>query len=132
MQELEKQGIIDYMGHINNVPQIMAQSHIIVHPSYHEGLSNVLLEAAACGRPVLASNVPGCRETLKKDESGFLFEAKSGTELTSAIERILRLSQEDRKQMGMQGRRHVETYFDRNIVIEIYVNEINKVIEGER
>ena len=87
----EKQGILKYYGHIDNVPEVMANSHIIVHPSYHEGLSNVCLEAAACGRPVLTTDVPGCRETIIPD-SGILFSARSSDALISALETILSLA----------------------------------------
>ena len=89
--ELEKQGTLKYYGHIDNVPEVMAQSHIIVHPSYHEGLSNVCLEAAACGRPVLTTDVPGCRETViaaqNSDGSpiGILFPAQSSDDSPSGI-----------------------------------------------
>ena len=78
----------------------MAKSHVIVHPSYHEGLSNVLLEAAACGRPVLASNVHGCIETMNPGVSGIAFEAQSKEALVAAIEEMLKLSEADRKSMG--------------------------------
>lgn len=69
IHNLESQGILKYYGHIDNVPEVMANNHIIVHPSYHEGLSNVCLEAAACGRPVLTTDVAGCRETIISDSS---------------------------------------------------------------
>lgn len=64
IQKLQQKGILKYYGHIDNVPEIMANSHILVHPSYHEGLSNVCLEAAACGRPILTTDIAGCRETV--------------------------------------------------------------------
>lgn len=127
LQELENQGIIHYMGHIDNVPEVVAESHVVVHPSYHEGLSNVLLEAASCGRPVLASNVSGCRETLSNHVSGILFEAKSTESLVNVMEEFLSLTEKERRQMGLEGRKHVETYFDRNIVIETYLKEMEKL-----
>ena len=109
----------------------MAKSHIIVHPSYHEGLSNVLLEAAACGRPVLASDVSGCVETFVDGESGFAFESKSTDALVGAMEKMLALSHEERRQMGIAGRAWVEKNFDRNIIIKTYQNEL-KEIKGEK
>ncbi|MBD5546103.1 MAG: glycosyltransferase family 4 protein [Lachnospiraceae bacterium] len=128
LEELSAKEIIRYFGHIDNVPEVMAGSHVIVHPSYHEGLSNVLLEAAACGRAVLASDVPGCRETLKQGESGFLFAPKDAESLVKAIRTILGLTKEQRKEMGVMGRRHVEGIFDRNKVIEAYFEEIQKAV----
>lgn len=129
LQKLEENGIIHYMGHIDNVPEVMAESHVIVHPSYHEGLSNVLLEAAACGRPVLASNVPGCRETLQDHVSGILFEPRSTESLVKAIEEMLDFTEEQRQQMGLEGRKYMEAYFDRNLVIKIYLEEIAKALK---
>lgn len=119
IQDLEGKGILKYYGHIDNVPEVMAASHIIVHPSYHEGLSNVCLEAAACGRPVLTSDVPGCRETVN-EFSGLLFDVRSSSALIKAVEEILKLSAEERKQMGLAGRRYVEDKFDRQLVIDAY------------
>ena len=129
LKELEKKGTVHYKGHIDNVPEVMANSHVIVHPSYHEGLSNVLLEAAACGRPVLASDVPGCRETLQNSISGILFKARSVDSLVDAMEEMLKHSFEERKQMGLQGRKHVETHFNRETVIGIYLEEMKKAVE---
>lgn len=128
IQRLSEQGVIRYFGHIDNVPKVMADSHVIVHPSYHEGLSNVLLEAAACGRPVLASDVPGCRETLQSGLSGLLFQSKSTESLVRTIKTILSYTEADRREMGMRGREYVESVFDRNKVISIYLEEIQKGI----
>lgn len=128
IQELEKQGIIKYLGHIDNVGEVMAASHIIVHPSYHEGLSNVLLEAAACGRPVLVSDINGCIEAICEGVSGFSFAAKSTDSLVAAMEKILALSAEERRSMGLAGRAWVEQNFDRNIVIEAYKSAITQIV----
>jgi galacturonosyltransferase len=124
IRSLEDKGIIKYYGHINNVSEVMADSHVIVHPSYHEGLSNVLLEAASCGRPVLAGNINGCIETFIQGESGFAFEIKSTKALVESVEKILALSYEERKNMGIAGRRWVEEKFDRNIVLQAYRSEL--------
>lgn len=124
IKELQDKEIIKYFGHIDHVEKVMAQSHVIVHPSYHEGLSNVLLEAAACGRPVLASDINGCIETFVEGESGFAFEIKSTEALVDAMEKILALSKPQRRLMGSAGRAWVEKNFDRNIVIEAYRGEL--------
>ncbi len=124
---LAERKIIEYLGHIDNVETVMTQSHVIVHPSYHEGLSNVLLEAAACGRPVLASDISGCVETFLDGESGFAFASRSTDALVHAMEKILALSCEERRQMGIAGRAWVEKNFDRNIIIQTYENELNEI-----
>ncbi|MDY2699328.1 MAG: glycosyltransferase family 4 protein [Lachnospiraceae bacterium] len=128
IEELSSNGVIRYFGHIDYVHQVMSKSHVIVHPSYHEGLSNVLLEAAACGRPVLASDVPGCRETLQPEKSGLLFEAKNTESLIQSIRKFLSDTEENRREMGVRGRQYVETVFDRKKVIEAYIEEIQKAI----
>lgn len=128
IQRLSDMGVIRYFGHIDNVSEVMASSHIIVHPSYHEGLSNVLLEAAACGRPVLASDVPGCRETLQPGLSGLLFSARNTESLVRTIRTVLGYTEKERGEMGVEGRKYIESVFDRNKVISIYLEEIQKGI----
>lgn len=128
IKQLESEGVLHYLGHIDDVHGEMAKSHVIVHPSYHEGLSNVLLEAAACGRPVLASDVYGCRETLLPGISGITFKPRDPKALENAMDTILSYSGEERAGMGSQGRAHVEAVFDRNIVIRAYLEEIRKTI----
>lgn len=126
ISDLEKQGTLKYYGHINNVPEVMATSHIIVHPSYHEGLSNVCLEAAACGRPILTTDVAGCRETINST-SGILFSARSSDSLISALETILSYSQAQREQMGISGRKYIECHFSRQIVVDMYQTAVNSL-----
>lgn len=128
LEDLSRRGIVRYFGHIDHVPEVMAASHVIVHPSYHEGLSNVLLEAAACGRPVLASNVPGCRETLQQGISGLLFSPKDVDSLIQSIRTMLSYTESDRREMGLKGREYVENVFDRNRVIDAYFEEIQKAV----
>lgn len=127
IEALVKKNIIQYLGHIDNVAEVMAKSHVIVHPSYHEGLSNVLLEAAACGRPVLASDVSGCIETFVEGESGFGFLAKNTDALVKSMEKMLALSFEERRQMGIAGRAWVEKNFDREIIIKTYQKELEEL-----
>ena len=79
-----------------------------IHPSYHEGMSNVLLEAAATGRPVLASKVPGCTETFAEGVSGFGFQEKDSADLEKVIERFIRLPYEEKEAMGKAGRQRME------------------------
>ena len=118
--DLEKRGIIKYHGHLDSVEPVMTQSHVIVHPSYHEGLSNVLLEAGACGRPVLATDVNGCKETFEEGVTGIGFKPGDSKALADAIRKILALSENDRKEMGRKARSFIEKNYDRKIVISTY------------
>lgn len=126
VQELAARGVLRYLGHVDNAGAVMAQSHVIVHPSYHEGLSNVLLEAAACGRPVIAGNISGCIETFSDGESGFAVDIKNADALMDAMEKILALSFGERRDMGLAGRAWVERHFDRNLVTEAYREAIKE------
>lgn len=124
--ELHNKGILTYFGHQNDVHLYMKRSHAIVLPSYHEGLSNVLLEAAACGRPILASNIPGCYETYVDGVTGIGFTARSSDALTEAVEKFIRLPYEQKAAMGAAGRKKAEAEFNRKIVIQAYIKEIEK------
>lgn len=126
LRELEEKGILHYYGHSDNVHRRMAESHVIVHPSYHEGMSNVLLEAAAAGRPVLASDAPGCIETFEDGVTGYAFMPRSGEALVEAVRKILALQPQERRRMGILGRERMEKKFDRKIVTAIYLREIEK------
>ncbi|WP_034445516.1 glycosyltransferase family 4 protein [Butyrivibrio sp. AE2032] len=127
IEALVSKGILKYYGHIDNVEEVMSRCHVVVHPSYHEGMSNVLLEAAACGRPVLTSNIPGCREAVIEGKNGFLFRSESAEALISSIEKIASLSTEERKAMGLEGRKFIVENFDRDIIISRYRQELAKL-----
>ena len=102
------------------------ESHVVILPSHHEGIQRAL-EAASTGRPVLASNIPGCKETFDEGVSGFGFEVKSVDSLVKAIIKFIELPYEKKKLMGLAGRKKVEQEFDRNIVVDAYLEEINKI-----
>ena len=128
IMEAEQNGVIRFVGRQQNVHEWMKNSHAILHASYHEGMSNVLLEAAACGRPVIATNVSGCADTFDEGISGIGFEARNTDALVAAVERFLTLSHEQKEAMGLAGRRKMEASFDRNIVIEKYLRAIKAVL----
>lgn len=126
IQEAVKNNIIEYIGKQSDVHAVIKNSHATLHASYHEGMANVLLESAACGRPVMATNVPGCKETFDDGISGIVFEAKDAYAIVQAIRKLLEMSNESREEMGKQGRKKVENEFDRNIVINEYIKAINE------
>lgn len=127
LEKLEKQGIVIYRGSQKDVRPWIARSHAIIHPStYGEGMSNVLLENAASGRPIITTDNPGCKETVENGKSGLIFNSGRVDEL---IEKIIFfvgiLDNNYRKQMGVFGREKIEKTFDRKIVIRTYLDEIN-------
>lgn len=127
LTELHNNGTIIYHGMIDNIQEVLMDMHCIVHPSYHEGMSNVLLEAASSGRPIIASDIPGCRETFVEGISGFSFPKQYTEGLIQAIEKFIQLDNNTRKQMGLSGRKKMEKEFDRQIVVEKYLKEIKSI-----
>lgn len=122
-------GVVEHVENQRDVRPFYAGSHAIIHPSYHEGMSNVLLEAASTGRPIIASNIPGCRETFDDGISGIGFAPKNVDDLVRAIEQFIALPYEQKAAMGCAGREKVEREFDRQIVVDAYMREIHKVKE---
>ncbi len=125
LQQLTEDGIIDYHGLQKDVIPFLKETSCLIHPSYYpEGMSNVLLEASASGRPVITTNRSGCREIVENKKTGYIIEIKNSQQLIDKIEEFLKLSNDQRKQMGLEARKKVEKEFDRNIVIEEYFKEM--------
>lgn len=125
LQEEDKKGIVQYHGMIRDVTGFMGNMHCIVHPTYYpEGISNVLLEACATGRPIITTDRAGCREVVDNGVNGYKIPCQNTEELIKAIENFIRRSWEERKIMGIEARRKVEREFDRKIVVEKYVEEV--------
>ena len=124
IKKAESDGIIEYIPQQQDIHPWMRDSHAIIMPSYHEGMSNVLLEAAATGRPVLASNIPGCRETFDEEVSGIGFEPQDSMDMARAIEMFIELPYERKAAMGAAGRKKMEREFNRTIVVDTYMKEI--------
>ena len=122
------EGIIIYHGKVKNMVEIYRKISCTIHPTYYpEGLSNVLLESSATGRPIITTNRAGCREVIDDGINGFICKQKDSEDLIKQIEKFLNLSWEERKNMGLAGRRKVEQEFDRQIVIDKYLQEVEKV-----
>lgn len=128
VKELERKGVVKYLGIQDNVHMLMKTHHAVIMPSYHEGMSNVLLEAASTGRPVIASNIPGCREIYVEGLTGIGFQPRSAEDLIRAVKEFIILPYEKKAAMGKAGREKVEREFDRKIVVESYLQEIQKVL----
>lgn len=125
LDELQKAGVIIYHGREKDMMPIYRAISCTVHPTFYpEGLSNVLLESCACARPIITTNRAGCREVIDDGVNGFIVKERDGKDLIEKIERFLALTWEQRKNMGLAGRKKVEKGFDRNIVIEKYVREL--------
>ncbi|CAM3562548.1 glycosyltransferase family 4 protein [Erysipelothrix urinaevulpis] len=127
---LQQHKNIIYHGYSKEIETFIEKSDAVILPSHHEGMSNSLLEAAASARPLLASNIPGCKEIVEHEKNGFLFEAKNSTDIAQQITSFSKLDFLTRKKMGEYGRTKVESEFDRKIVVNQYMEEINKIIGG--
>jgi len=110
------EGIVEWWGRQDDIPTVWKQSHIAVLPSYREGLPRTLLEAAACARPIIATDVPGCREIVQHESNGLLVPVKDSTALAHAIERLL-TDKALRHRLGGKGRELVQREFAESIVV---------------
>ena len=96
-------------------------------PAIPEGVSNVLLEAAACARPIITTNRPGCAEVVDDGVNGYLIRERDSQDLLQKMCQFMKLSWEARQQMGLAGRAKVEREFDRQIVVQKYMEELRKL-----
>lgn len=117
MDELEQAGVVKYHGYQSDMKCFYAMASCVVLPSYHEGMSNVLLEAAASGRPLITSDIPGCREAVEDGVSGYLCPAKGADALYEAMRRFVELPQESRAEFGRRGRERMEQRFSKTAVV---------------
>ena len=117
-------GSVEYLGDADDVRPLIANADCIVLPSYREGASRVLLEAAAMGKPTVASDVPGCRELVEHGATGFLCASRDAKALASAMMAMAELTPRERFAMGRAARRRIVERFDERIVIERYLQRI--------
>lgn len=117
MDELEQAGVVKYHGYQSDMKPFYAAASCVVLPSYHEGMSNVLLEAAASGRPLITSDIPGCREAVEDGVSGYLCPAKDAGALYETMRRFAELPVEQRSEMGRRGRERMERQFGKTAVV---------------
>lgn len=112
-------GVVEWWGRREDMPEVFAQSHIVCLPSsYGEGVPKVLIEAAACGRPIVATDTPGCREIVKHGENGLLVPMRDAAALAVALRKLIE-DPELRRRMGKKGRELAVAEFS----VETVVNE---------
>lgn len=128
MQHWEEEGIVNYIGVSDDVKSVISAYDCIVLPSYREGLSRVLLEAASMAKPIITTNVPGCKEVVNDGVNGYLCEVKNAKSLAEQMEKMILLSIEAREEMGNNGREKVIKEFDEKIVIEKYKHAIKEIL----
>jgi glycosyltransferase involved in cell wall biosynthesis len=124
VERWQSEGIVEYLGDTDDVRPFLADADCVVLPSYREGLPRSLLEAAAMAKPMVATDVPGCRDIVVDGESGLLCDARSSASLGAAMEAMLRLDPVERQAMGARGREKVEREFDQQIVVDAYLEAL--------
>ena len=125
LEELTKNGTIVYHGMVRDVCEILAKTHCTIHPSFYpEGISNVLLESSACARPIITTDRSGCREVIDDGVNGFIVKQRDSADLIAKIKKFIALPHEQKMQMGLAGRAKVEKEFDRQIVVDAYLKEM--------
>ncbi|MBQ3006134.1 MAG: glycosyltransferase family 4 protein [Clostridia bacterium] len=128
LADLEAKDIIKYRGSLKDIKPFVTASHATIHPStYGEGMSNVLLESASSGRPIISTDNPGCRETFIDGETGFIYHGGDVDALCEQIRKFLAMPNEERKAMGEKGREYIKSNFSRDIVIKAYLEKINNL-----
>lgn len=126
--ELQKKGVVTYHGGQSDVRPYFAMAACTLHPSFYpEGMSNVLLESCATGRPIMTTLRAGCREIVDDGCNGYFVKQQNAEDLIAKVEKFLALPYAERKAMGDAARAKVEREFDRQIVVDAYLNEINKI-----
>lgn len=127
LKKAEEAGYVRYHGQQKDMVPFFTLAHCIVHPSYYpEGMSNVLLEAAASARPIVATDRSGCRETVDDGRTGFVVPIKDEAALIAAVDKFMQMTWEERREMGLAGRRKMEKEFDRQIVVKMVVDEVKR------
>ncbi len=126
VESLASDGIAVFHGFQKNPVPFYENSDCVVLPSYHEGMSNVLLESASVGRPIITSDIHGCREAVVPEESGLLCKVKDTASLTDAMRRFCKLDYNVRKAMGARGRKLMEEKFEKSKVVNATLKAILK------
>lgn len=124
VEKMQSENLIAFHGFQSDVTPFIKKAHCIVHPSYHEGMSNTLLESCSMGRPIITSNIHGCLEAVEDEKNGYLCNVKDGEDLYCKIKQFIELPYEKRKEMGHYARKFVEMNFDKNDVVDKTIKEI--------
>ncbi len=129
IKKWENKGIVTYLGTSDDVRSVINEYDCVVLPSYREGLSRVLLEAASMAKPIITTNVPGCKEVVNDGVNGYLCDVKDTDSLAEAMKKMTVLTNDQRKEMGQKGREKVIAEFDEKLVIEKYREAILELLK---
>lgn len=129
LRQWDNEGVVAYLGATDDVTKYINQADCVVLPSsYREGVPFTLMEGASMGRPLIATNIPGCRDVVIDGVTGYLCKVKNVNSLADAMESIMALSPSQRRQMGMAGREYMEREFDIRHIIKQYDTYISQIV----
>jgi len=130
VKEWEKRGLITYKGFVDDVRQVLSEVDCFVYPSYREGLPQAVLEAMAAKKPIITTNVPGCRNLVINGKNGLLVTPGNPEELAAAMERVMRMPKTELQKMGEESFKIVKDNFSTEVVIPQYVRVIEEALKG--
>lgn len=126
LKKLQDQGIVCFHGYQADVKPLIESAHCFILPSYHEGMANTLLESAAMGRPIITSNIHGCKEAVVDKKTGYLVKVKDTEDLYDKIKQFIELPTDSKRNMGYLSREHVAKMFDKREIVKKTVGELLK------
>lgn len=129
LKELQERGLIQFHGFQIDVQPFIEKAHVFVLPSYHEGMANTLLESAAMGRPLITSNIHGCMEAVVDGKTGFLCEVRNAESLAQQMEKFIKLTFEQKCDMGRKSYEYVAKHFDKKKVVQETVETLYGILE---
>jgi glycosyltransferase involved in cell wall biosynthesis len=119
-----KEGVVEYLGARDDVRPAISAANAVVLPSYREGMPRALLEGAAMGRPLIATDVPGCRDVVVDGQTGYLCAPRDPVSLASAMRRLAELPAKERAAMGEAARRRIQERFSDTLVVDAYLDAL--------
>ena len=119
------EGVVEYLSPTDDIRSFLIHADCVVLPSYREGVPRTLLEAAATARPVITTDAPGCRDTVREGETGFLCKLVDANDLAEKILRFIAMPRDERMAMGLRGRKLMENNFDEKLVLDRYLSLVN-------
>lgn len=128
IERLQENCIVEYGGVQLNMKPFISAAHAVIHPSYYEGMTNVVLEHSAMGRPSIGSAIPGVQDGIDDGITGYTFPLKDVDAMVATVEKFILMPHEKKVEMGRAARAKMEREFDRNIVTNIYLEEIDRIL----
>jgi glycosyltransferase involved in cell wall biosynthesis len=122
--------VIHYLGSKEDIRSTLLENDCVVLPSYREGMSKVIMEAASLGLPVIVTDIPGCKELVDDGRTGFLCRVKDSSDLAEKIKMFINLSQEERSNMGNAGREKMIKEFRVDLILSIYKQKVTDIINA--